>query len=682
MPADSTLHLSQTEPPPIVAADRALADEHIQQLRRLGLDREHRDVFAPLLRRLLRAIRNNDAESLRAAVHDVQQAMKKLSPAAESPPIAAQPPRAAPPQSARPADTGPPVRGGRPRGRFPWIFGRDRSFGPELPTPPPPPPPPSPRREAAPPPSRQRRSRGRALPDERVPAEGIDRPAPAADLLDGEIIERVPHIDINTEEPLRQGMSFEASVYLDTTAQRASEVANLFTAHAGVDDGTAMLIDVWLTASAHFAIKNKSTGEITLERRKAESTKARFQIEVVDAAPPDAGPPTLKAMFDHRMSASGSVKRTFAIDGNPESPTGSGASTLLLPAEAAEVDMLITIVRAPRSTDTYLVNTKTRLLGGLSVQDEWTLAGGAEDYVAALMADFIDGTMTNLGRQTTLRGAGLQFFLDAPQGFRDLYWRLVDAQSPPKSILLMSDERCVPWELMIPNGPNRDDGGDPLGVQCTIGRWYDDANVGPGEWIPLQDSLVLAPDYDSDRLPNAQAERDLVLKMFPGQPVPATFDELDRFYRENSASLLHFACHGEDATLQSIRLLNRQRLSAAQVRGGGLGVACRFKGPLVFLNACEVGRPGVGLASPSGFAAALIASKCGAVIAPLWQVDDTVAHTVAVAFYDEVTRSPHRPFADILRELRARAYAVDGADSYAAYCFYGHPLAAAANPNR
>lgn len=623
MPADSTLDRPRIEPATIVAGDLAFANEYIQRLRRLGLDRRHRDVFAPLLRRLVRAIRNNDAESLVAAIRDMQRAMENLPVGAARPASAALPPLA---------------HRGMPRGV--------------------------------------------ARPDEPVAAEGVDRPVAGADLLGEEIIERVPHIDIDTDEPLRQGMSFEASVYLDKNAQRAAEVANLFTVRTGVDDGTAMLIDVWLTASAHFRIASKPIGEITLERRNAESTKARFTIEVVDAAPPGAGPPTLKAMFDHRLRASGSVQRTFAIDGNPESPRVSGPSTLVIPAEAAEVDLLITIVRAPRSTDTYLVNTRTRLLGGQSVQDEWTLAGGAEDYVTALMADFIDGTLTPLGRQTTLRGAGLQFFRDAPKGFRDLYWRLVDAQSPPKSILLMSDERCVPWELMIPNASDRDDG-EPLGVQCTIGRWYDEANVGPDEWIPLQDSLVLAPDYDSDRLPNAEAERDLVLRMFPGQPVPATFDELDRFYRANSASLLHFACHGEDATLQSIRLLNRQRLSAAQVRGGGLGVACRLKGPLVFLNACEIGRPGAGLTSPSGFASALIASKCGAVVAPLWQVDDTVAHTVAVAFYDEVTRSPHRPFADILRELRARAYAENGEDSYAAYCFYGHPLATAAeNPDR
>jgi hypothetical protein len=33
------------------------------------------------------------------------------------------------------------------------------------------------------------------------------------------------------------------------------------------------------------------------------------------------------------------------------------------------------------------------------------------------------------------------------------------------------------------------------------------------------------------------------------------------------------------------------------------------------------------------------------------------------------------PFAEALRRVRARGYAVDGEDSYAAYCFYGDPAA-------
>jgi hypothetical protein len=217
----------------------------------------------------------------------------------------------------------------------------------------------------------------------------------------------------------------------------------------------------------------------------------------------------------------------------------------------------------------------------------------------------------------------------------------------------------------------------PLGVQCAIGRWHGDDYVCPGQVVPLQDSLVLAPTYNPP-LPQASAERDLILELFPGQSVPATFDELNAFYAAHTASLFHFVCHGRDATLQAIKLLQNQVLWANQVRPGGLGTACRKSRPLIFLNACEVGRPGAGLAAVGGFAASFIACDAGAIIAPLWAVDDGVAHQVAVTFYDTVKKKPGTPFANIVRELRAKAYAEGGEDSYAAYCFYGDPHAAAA----
>jgi hypothetical protein len=65
------------------------------------------------------------------------------------------------------------------------------------------------------------------------------------------------------------------------------------------------------------------------------------------------------------------------------------------------------------------------------------------------------------------------------------------------------------------------------------------------------------------------------------------------------------------------------------------------------------------------------------VIAPLWSVDDEVAFKVATAIYDALKESPPPTFAEVIRAIRARAYvgAEAGTDSYAAYCFYGDPLA-------
>jgi hypothetical protein len=54
---------------------------------------------------------------------------------------------------------------------------------------------------------------------------------------------------------------------------------------------------------------------------------------------------------------------------------------------------------------------------------------------------------------------------------------------------------------------------------------------------------------------------------------------------------------------------------------------------------------------------------------------------VAREFYDEVQRHPELPFAEIMSGLRRRAYeGEEPADSYAAYCFFGDPLAARVPP--
>jgi hypothetical protein len=64
------------------------------------------------------------------------------------------------------------------------------------------------------------------------------------------------------------------------------------------------------------------------------------------------------------------------------------------------------------------------------------------------------------------------------------------------------------------------------------------------------------------------------------------------------------------------------------------------------------------------------------VIAPLWSVKDSVAHEIAETFYKRVAEEPETPFAEILRDLRKKSYAAEGGeDTYAAYCFYGDPLA-------
>ena len=102
------------------------------------------------------------------------------------------------------------------------------------------------------------------------------------------------------------------------------------------------------------------------------------------------------------------------------------------------------------------------------------------------------------------------------------------------------------------------------------------------------------------------------------------------------------------------------------------------KRPVVFLNACEVGRGAPALVGLGGFVSSFIRLGATAVIAPLWSVDDVAAHAIAEEFYRAVKERPGTPFSRIFSEIRAKAYDRKIAeDTYAAYCFYGDPYAAA-----
>src|SRR4051794_23669633 len=59
-----------------------------------------------------------------------------------------------------------------------------------------------------------------------------------------------------------------------------------------------------------------------------------------------------------------------------------------------------------------------------------------------------------------------------------------------------------------------------------------------------------------------------------------------------------------------------------------------------------------------------------AVIAPLWPVDDEQAHEGALELYRRGLEPDAPPLAELLKQLRARAYEETNPDTYAAYCFY------------
>ncbi len=98
--------------------------------------------------------------------------------------------------------------------------------------------------------------------------------------------------------------------------------------------------------------------------------------------------------------------------------------------------------------------------------------------------------------------------------------------------------------------------------------------------------------------------------------------------------------------------------------------------PFVFLNACRVGSGGMGLTGVGGWAKVLVADcGVGALLAPLWTINDQYAQEFAECFYtlldDEDTTIAAATRAARL-ELRRR---YPNNPLWLAYSLYAHPNA-------
>jgi CHAT domain-containing protein len=533
------------------------------------------------------------------------------------------------------------------------------------------------------------------------------------------LLRRTPHLDVRPGGELAPSAPVTVEVWCDEHAARPGEYAESVEIEAPADRDRFEL-RVWIVCSEHFSFVQPCA---SLELRRSHSTSRRVHIEgcVSDAPPP--GPGRISAMFAYRGRPAGMVTRSLSIgsgaDGGGEPSPGplldAGGSLpesagvppdtdgrVVVDPTARDADLVIHVVEV--ADDERQFNCAFSTSPALGIDDpepeEWRLDKRAAEMVADYMEDFTSEGLSAEERVSRLRGAGIELFKVAPKGFRDLLWRMIEEGRPPRSILVVSDDWVIPWELMVPNRP-RAGGGlemrEPLGVECAVGRWVTSDHISPPQSLPLIDSRTFAPAYQgSDTLKHAEDEIAFVRKRFPGDRIePGKFKPLAKFKGGRAVNLLHLVCHGEASRngSQAIKLEGKSKLFSHQLATmKGLSRAVGDGRPLVFMNACEVGRPQPALVGVGGFAVAFLELGAGAVLAPLWSVEDGIAHEVATDFYEGVIAKRDRPFAEILQEIRRKAYAEnegadttdegldsedDGLDTYAAYCFYGDPLASA-----
>lgn len=258
-----------------------------------------------------------------------------------------------------------------------------------------------------------------------------------------------------------------------------------------------------------------------------------------------------------------------------------------------------------------------------------------------------------------------------------------------ETLLLLSDEPWIPWELMWPWGMTWEDQA-PWCSTLGLTRWLrPDARYrstpGPETELCIQSAAVVTPG--DSRLQQARKEQAWLLQWLHARgvqdvsPAPRRREVLE-FLENGGFDWFHATAHGvfraghPDLEARLV-LEGGEAITPLDIVGQKLVGHLNERRPGFFLNACSLARLGWGPSRLSGWASTLVRSGAGAVISALWPVKDESASHFAACLYHELSHG--WPLAEATRRARTRVH-IDGDPSWLAYAVYGHPNAVCRTP--
>lgn len=319
--------------------------------------------------------------------------------------------------------------------------------------------------------------------------------------------------------------------------------------------------------------------------------------------------------------------------------------------------------------------------------------GDRETYIKGIFTEIESARVQNEDEAAefleNLQDIGAKLFRQLfPDGLQRKLWAHRDDLSP---FVIRSSEPVIPWELVHLRDPDVEPRPrEPrfLG-QLGLVRSLPNTGVLPATLRRRAGRVrSLCAKYENPRTPTlAQIDQEaLFLKDELGAvPVEPTMDAVRQLLFDGQFDIFHFAGHGlarQDGMKQAVIQLadvkqddNRFKdifFSAENVEGSAQLNQDGTGGPLIVLNACQVGRASVALGQMGGFAQAFLNGKAGAFVSTLWSVDDKLARTFVEEFYKQLLAG--ETVATAVRA--ARDVGRQSSDiSWLAYVVYANPAA-------
>jgi hypothetical protein len=254
-----------------------------------------------------------------------------------------------------------------------------------------------------------------------------------------------------------------------------------------------------------------------------------------------------------------------------------------------------------------------------------------------------------------------------------------------KDLLVYADEPFVPWELVHlkpPTGPRQEK--PRFLAQAGMVRWQS-GSFPPREMrVRRGRARSLVPLYKDPvfALTEPVFEEQFLAEKFEASKVTATPNGVRTLLRSGDFDLFHFSGHGaaDPSDILDAKLLLQglkragtvepQYLGATTVSENATWAKKGTAGPVVVLNACQVGRAGELLTTVGGFAKAFLDAGASAFVSCLWSVQEQPSRIFVEKLYDELLAGEQISVAT----TRAREAARQAGDAtWLAFVVYARP---------
>jgi hypothetical protein len=259
-----------------------------------------------------------------------------------------------------------------------------------------------------------------------------------------------------------------------------------------------------------------------------------------------------------------------------------------------------------------------------------------------------------------------------PPEMQKLMWSL---RQRIRTVFVQSSEPWVPWELcrLVGQESGATQEGDFFCEAFEITRWV------PG--IPLRQDLhmnklaVVVPAGSG--LASAGQELEYLQTLARGgrtvSQIPARFSDLHATFKRGEYDVWHFTGHGQaDETLPNRSEIKLEDFAYSAQNLNGEAANLGRTRPLVFLNACQIGRGGVSFAGQGGWAYQFLHAGAATFIGALWSVYDTPAYYFAEELYTRLLAGE-----TIGKAVQGARLAIkrEGDPTWLAYTVFAYPSA-------